>query len=158
LKFQNEYNSNDIKVLGETMTDSNGNFKLSYEFSRDYHLNHMRIIVDSNFITSNKLKSLEIGANWNKVFYLGDSAIIDLYINNPISLNDTLIFSNWDSTFKIIGPYPAGFVKKVKCLNYNQYGLVGYGLGKNNYTRAQKIISFAPTGEPMVDEIHFDLQ
>lgn len=157
LKFQNTIDYRDIDLLGEATTDTNGYFKMSYEFSKDYRLNHMQILVDSSFIAAKKLVSLEIASNWNKMFYLGDSASFNLYINMPLGINDTLFLSDWDSLFSVLGPCSTGFVKKIKCLNYNKYKLIGYGIGMNNYMRSQKLTSFAPTGEPIVDELHLDL-
>ncbi len=157
LKFKNTINHKDIVLLGEATTDANGYFKMSYEFDKNYHINFMRIEVDSNFIAANKLNSIEIGSNWNIMFYLGDSANIDLYINAPLGQNDTLFFNNWDSLFTVVGPFPTGYVKRLKCLNYNQFGLIGYAVGWNNYLRATKVTGFIPTGEPIVDELHLNL-
>jgi len=119
LEFLNEYDQKNIKTLGETTTDANGYFKLTYEFSNNYQLNFMRINIDTNIITSNKLRSIQIGANWNSNFYLGDSAAFNLYIDQALTKNDTLFFNTWDSTYSVIGPYSSGLIRNFKCFNYN---------------------------------------
>lgn len=157
LKFLNEIDHQNVKILGETTTDENGNFKLSYEFSKNYVIKFMRIIIDTNLIAANKLKGIEIGLNWNKNFYLGDSAIFNVNIDTPLGINDTLYFSNRDSTYKIIGPKNVGYVKTFKCTNYNQIGYIGYGINRKYFSQEQSLTKYFPTGEPVVDELNLKL-
>lgn len=158
LKFQNERYRKDIIILGQTVTDTNGYFKISYEFTKDYQINFMRIVVDSNFIGARKLVYLPIGSNWYRDFYVGERAIADLYINEPIAENDTLFISIWGSLVTVIGPHPAGYVNRFSNPFSNQYTILGYDVGYNNYkSQTRKTIKFTPTGEPMVDEVHLDL-
>lgn len=157
LKFLNEIDHQNIQILGETTTDENGNFKLSYEFSKNYVIKFMRILIDTNIIAANKLRSLEIGSNWNKNFYLGDSAIFNINIDTQLGVNDTLYFGTLDSIYKIIGPKSIGYVKTFKCLNYVQFGLFGYGINRNFFNQEQRVIAYFPTGEPVIDELNLKL-
>jgi len=158
LKFQNEINHKDIKLLGETITDEYGKFSFSYEFEDDYKVNLLRIVIDSTFIGSRKLAFLELGSNWNKTFYLGDSALLDININVELKSTDTLYISNSDSIYKIIGPCFIGKNQRIKCINYTQNGLIGYGVGWSNFYNFQRIIQYIPTGEPIIDEIELDIK
>lgn len=157
LHFEDYYNHKDIVELGETFTDSNGYFKFSYEYGTPFRTNFLRILVDSNFIAANKLKSLELCSNWDKTFYLGDSAIFDLYIDKPLSIYDTLYFVDWDSVYKVIGPQPVGLIRRFKTMNFNQYEILGYGVGTYNYNNNPSVINYIPTGEPITDELHLKL-
>lgn len=158
LKFMNELDHRNVETLGETTTDENGNFSISYEFSENYVIKFMRILIDTNIIAAKKLVGLEIGTNWNKNLYLGDSAIFNLYLDKDLGINDTLYFSNWDSLYSVIGPTSKGFIKTFKCLNYSPLDLIGYGINRKYYSQEQSIINFQPTGEPFVDELHFKIE
>jgi len=140
LHFEDTYHYKEIVKLGETYTDSNGYFKFSYEYGTPFRTNFMRILVDSFFIAKNKLQSLEVSSNWNKTFYLGDSAVFDLYINYSLGNNDTLYVNTWDSLYLFIGPCPSGFSKRFKSLNFNQFGYVSYGIGYYNYYHNTKTL------------------
>lgn len=158
LKFQDEQYHKDIRILGEATTNSNGYFKLSYEFDKNYQINFMRIVIDSNFLGAHKLSYLPIGSNWYKDFYVGERALIDLYINAPLGETDTLFFNAPGSIFTIVGPLPAGYVNRFNCINSNQNGIIAYGLGYKNFiSQTRKNMPYDPTGEPMVDELHLDL-
>lgn len=158
LKIQNELNHKEIKVLGETTTDKEGNFKFSYEFDDNYKINYMRIVLDSTFIGKSKLSFLELGSSWNKKFYLGDSAKMDIYVNTELKTTDTLYVSNSDSIYRIIGPYYAGKTQSIKCINFTQNGLIGYGVSWSNFYKSQRLVNYKPTVEPMVDEILLDIK
>ena len=157
LHFEDYYNHKDIEKLGETFTDSNGYFKFTYEYGTPFRTNFMRKLADSNFIAKNKLQGLEVSSNWNKTFYLGDSAIFDLYIDKPLSIYDTLYFVDWDSVYKVIGPQPVGLIRRFKTMNFNQYEILGYGVGAYNYNNNPSVINYIPTGEPIIDELHLKL-
>ncbi len=157
LKFLNELDHQNIVTLGETTTDKNGNFSLSYEFSKNYKINFMRILIDTNIIAAKNLHSLEIGSNWTEKFYLSDSAIFKLHIDKSLGNNDTLYFRNWDSTYIVIGPKNEGYINTFKCLNFNQFGIIVYGINRKYFNQEQSVINFIPTGEPIVDELFLKL-
>lgn len=157
LKFLNELNHQNVETIGETTTDENGNFSLSYEFSKNYVIKFMRILIDTNIIAANNLHSLELGASWNKKFYLGDSAIFKLYIDKSIGDKDTLYFRNWDSTYSVIGPKNAGYINTFECLNFNQFGMIVHGINRKYFNQEHSVIYFIPTGEPFVDELYLKI-
>lgn len=157
LTFEDYHNHKKLVTLGETITDANGNFNFTYEYSSTLTSNSLRILVDSSFIASKKLSALELGSNWSKIFNLGDSAIFDLYINSSLEKNDTLYFNTWDSLYILIGPCSSGFAKRFKAFNYNEGENVSFGVGFNNYMHNTKISSYSPTGEPIVDKLYLNL-
>ena len=153
LHFEDTYHYKEIVKLGETYTDSNGYFKFSYEYGTPFRTNFMRILVDSFFIAKNKLQSLEVSSNWNKTFYLGDSALLNLKIDTTINIDDTLFFSNGDSLYSFLGPIPKGTNYKIKIINYSSNGLVGYSIGAMLYPKNMVLTYFLPTGEPITDQL-----
>jgi hypothetical protein len=157
LTFEDCHNHKKLVTLGETVTDDNGNFKFSYDYSSSLTSNSLRILVDSSFFTAKKLSSLELGSNWSKIFNLGDSAIFDLHINSSLEKNDTLYFNTWDSLYILIGPCSSGFAKRFKAFNYNEGEYVSFGVGFNNYIHNTKISSYSPTGEPIADKLYLNL-
>lgn len=159
LTFIDYFDHRNEKTLGETITDSNGNFILSYESSPYHQHNVSLMLIDTNILAKNKLNSFEVGVNWNKKFHIGDSAIFDLYINKPLDLNDTLFISNWDSIYTIYGPTNSGLIGRFKCINYTHQGIIAYGVGKNNFLPLNHTFAnFSPRGEPFVDEIRLSIK
>jgi hypothetical protein len=153
LHFEDTYHYREIVKLGETFTDSNGYFKFTYEYGTPFRTNFMKILVDSNFLAKNKLQGLEVSSNWNKIFYLGDSALINLKIDTFIKLNDTLFFSNGDSLYTFLGPISKGTFYQIKVINYSSNGLAGYSLGAMVYPKNMILINYLPTGEPIIDQL-----
>ncbi len=153
LTFEDYHNHRELVTLGETYTDSNGFFKFSYEYESTFLVNYMRIFVDSNIIAAKKLYSFELGSNWNRTFYLGDSALLNLKIDTSINANDTLYFTNGDSLYTIPGPILFGSKYRLKLLNQDSDGLVGYCVGKNQYPAKLLLSYYVPTGEPIIDDL-----
>jgi hypothetical protein len=42
-------------------------------------------------------------------------------------------------------------------MNFNQYEILGYGVGAYNYNNNPSVINYIPTGEPIIDELHLKL-
>ncbi len=153
LTFEDYHNHKKLVELGETLIDTNGNFKFTYEYSSTYTSNYLRIYVDSSFIASKKLYSLELGSNWNKIFYMSDSALLNLQIDTVLGNKDTLYFTNGDSVYAFLGPKPKGYQLNIKLINQSSSGMVGYCIGYNQLLMNQIRIFYIPTGEPIIDKI-----
>lgn len=155
--FEDYHNHKKLITIGETLSDDNGNFKFTYEYSKTYSSNYLRIYLDSSFLASKKLYSLELGSSWNKIFYLGDSALLNLQIDTMLGSNDTLFFTNGDSIYTFLGPKPKGFEFNIKLINQSSSGMVGYSIGYNQLLMNQIRIFYIPTGEPIIDKLYLNL-
>jgi hypothetical protein len=147
----NFFIDNRVKIIGNAVVDSNGEFKIEYYSNNNYVGNNLRLTFSPTIPRSYKFDFLPYGTNWSKVFYLSDSAKI-VFKNkiNFIDIDTVTLFTN-PRIYSYIVSKNTNYIGETRVVNVD-----GNMLYKIN-SMPNSSIYINPTGDPIVDTITLDI-
>ncbi len=158
IEAYNTYTARGNEYLGKCIINNNGEFELRYELSNALSGNYLKLyFADSNFTAESKFESMPIGESWTKIFYVGDSASVDVWLNENLNANDTL-YLNTSNTSQFIGPTVNKHLGKIRVLNSGNIREYIYAKGLNNFLHKKSAITISPTGDPIVDTLLLNIE
>ncbi len=158
IEAYNTFTARGSEYLGNCYINANGEFSLQYDLESTLTGNHLKLyFVDTNFAASSKLEALPIGESWNRNLYVGDSATVDIHLSRDLDANDTLYLMSSFSKLLFIGPTQNKHIGKIRILNSTDGHYYDYSIGTYKITKNIKYVSYVPTGDPIVDELHLNL-
>jgi hypothetical protein len=155
-KSFNEGSRPKIELLGEALTNSNGEYEFKYSIDSKNTLNRVKLFIyDRNNKRIKDIEDLPFAQNWSKDFNVSIDAYVEFtfYSENPLKELDTLYFeSGLGGRLLYTGPKENYFKDTIRI--HNIYHVFSWSTKlEEMYAPKAQTISISPKGSPNIDQL-----